>query len=80
MQPCKLTFIILNNFLSVTDIKSGKHKLDQPVCLTIKVRKIGMKSFQNNTVLGLHMLYAFNALTIFIQAFLGHTHINFSLF
>lgn len=26
------------------------------------------------------MLYAFSALTIFIEAFLGHTHINFSLF
>lgn len=80
MQPCKLTFVILTSFFSVIDVKSGKHKLHQSVYLTLKARKIGMMSFQNNSILGLHMLYAFNALTIFIEAFLGHSHNNFSLF
>lgn len=80
MQPCKLTFVILTSFFSVIEVESGKHKLHQSVYLTLKARKIGMMSFQNNAVLGLHMLYAFNALTIFIEVFLGHTHINFSLF
>lgn len=46
----------------------------------LNAREFGMMSFQNIAMLGPHMPYAFNALTIIIEAFLGHTHISVSLF
>lgn len=46
----------------------------------LKARELGMMSFQNIAILGPHMPCAFNALTIIIEAFLGHAHISVSLF
>lgn len=46
----------------------------------LNAREFGMMSFQNIAMLGPHMPYAFNALTVIIEEFLGHTHISVSLF